>query len=163
VRDEHFHQDIPKLRQLTTVPLTAGEEWGQRWDFNTLVENHDIDYIRATLPNVGGITEMLKVLALCETHSVGIIPHFTGPLSTAALVNVLSTYSQPVLFEYNYGERKIPHLPQCIDFKNGKVYPNQRPGLGVTADMAQLRMVGEVTTAGTSRLYYRPDGSLTHW
>jgi len=35
--------------------------------------------------------------------------------------------------------------------------------LGVTADMAQLRMVGEVTTAGASRIYYRPDGSLTHW
>ncbi len=163
VRDEHFHQDIPKLRQLTTVPLTAGEEWGQRWDFNTLVENHDIDYIRATLPNVGGITEMLKVLALCETHSVGIIPHFTGPLSTAALVNVLATYSQPVLFEYNYGDRAIPHLPQCLDFKNGKVYPNDRPGLGVTADMAQLKMIGEVTTPGPSRIYYRPDGSLTHW
>jgi L-alanine-DL-glutamate epimerase-like enolase superfamily enzyme len=103
------------------------------------------------------------VLALCETHSVGIIPHFTGPLSTAALVNVLSTYSQPVLFEYNYGDRRISHLPQCVDFKNGKLYPNERPGLGVTTDMSQLRMVGEVTTAGASRIYYRPDGSLTHW
>ena len=50
VRDEHFLQDIPKLRQMTTCPLTAGEEWGNRWDFNKLVENHDIDYIRATLP-----------------------------------------------------------------------------------------------------------------
>ncbi|MEO8052332.1 MAG: enolase C-terminal domain-like protein, partial [Acidobacteriota bacterium] len=87
---------------------------GQRWDFNTMVENHDIAYLRATLPNVGGITEMLKVLALCETHSVGIVPHFTGPLSTAAPVNVLSTYSQPVLFEYNYGGPTIPHLPQCL-------------------------------------------------
>ncbi|MES1255574.1 MAG: mandelate racemase/muconate lactonizing enzyme family protein, partial [Acidobacteriota bacterium] len=140
VRDEQFRQDIPKLRQLTTVPLTAGEEWGQRWDFNTLVENHDIDYIRATLPNVGGITEMVKIMALCETHAIGIVPHFTGPLSTAALVNVLSTYSRPVLFEYNYRDRAIPHLPQCLDFKNGKVYPNDRPGLGVTADMAQLKM-----------------------
>jgi L-alanine-DL-glutamate epimerase-like enolase superfamily enzyme len=163
VRDEQFHQDIPKLRQMTTVPITAGEEWGQRWDFNTLVENHDLDYIRATLPNVGGITEMLKVMALCETHGVGIIPHFTGPLSTAALVNVLSTYSPPVIFEYNYGDRAIPHLPQCLDFKNGKVYPNDRPGLGVTADMSQLKMIGEVTTSGSNRLYNRPDGSLTHW
>ena len=34
VRDEHFLQDIPKLRQMTTCPLTAGEEWGNRWDFN---------------------------------------------------------------------------------------------------------------------------------
>ncbi|MBL8212910.1 MAG: mandelate racemase/muconate lactonizing enzyme family protein, partial [Bryobacterales bacterium] len=47
VRDEHAHQDLPKLRQMTTVPLTHGEEWGQRYDFNKLVENHDIDYIRA--------------------------------------------------------------------------------------------------------------------
>ena len=63
VRDEHALQDIPKLRQMTTVPLTHGEEWGQRWDFNRLVENHDIDFIRATLPNVGGITEMMKIAA----------------------------------------------------------------------------------------------------
>ena len=93
VRDEHAHQDLPKLRQMTTVPLTHGEEWGQRWDFNKLVENHDIDYIRATLPNVGGITEMMKIAAICETHAVGIIPHFTGPIATAALVNCLSTFS----------------------------------------------------------------------
>ncbi|MGD0965593.1 MAG: mandelate racemase/muconate lactonizing enzyme family protein [Candidatus Acidiferrales bacterium] len=164
VRDEQFHQDIPRLRQMTTVPLTAGEEWGQRWDFNTLVENHDLDYVRVTLPNVGGITEMVKILALCETHAIGIIPHFTGPLSTASLVNVLSTYSKPVLFEYNYGDRVIPHLPQCMDFKNGKLYTNDRPGLGVTADMAQLKMISEVTTPNSStRLYTRPDGSLTHW
>jgi hypothetical protein len=23
------------------------------------------------------------------------------------------------------------HLPVCLDFKNGKLYPNERPGLGV--------------------------------
>jgi galactonate dehydratase len=84
-------------------------------------------------------------------------------LSTAGRVNVLSTYSQPVLFEYNYGDRRVPPLPQCIDFKNGKIYPNDRPSLGVTVDMAQLRMGGEVTPPGASRLYYRTDGSLTHW
>src|SRR5712692_291257 len=128
-RDEQFLEDIPKLRQMTSVPLAAGEEWGQRWNFNKLVENHDIDYNRCTLPNVGGITEMLKVMALCETHAVGIVPHFTGPVSTAALVNCLSTFPGPVMFEYNYGDRPIDYLPECLDFKNGKVYPNERPGL----------------------------------
>ena len=83
VRDEHALQDIPKLRPMTTVPLTHGEEWGLKWDFNRLVENHDVDFIRSTLPNVGGITEMMKVAAICETHAVGIIPHFTGPIATA--------------------------------------------------------------------------------
>lgn len=163
VRDEHAHQDLPKLRQMTTVPLTHGEEWGQRWDFNRLVENHDIDYIRATLPNVGGITEMMKIAALCETHAVGIIPHFTGPIATAALVNCLSTFPGPVIMEYNYGGRAIPHLPQCLDFKQGKALRNDRPGLGVTADLSKMTLIGEVTKPGRANVYYRPDGSLTHW
>lgn len=163
VRDEHAHQDLPKLRQMTTVPLTHGEEWGQRWDFNGLVENHDVDYIRATLPNVGGITEMMKIAALCETHAVGIIPHFTGPIATAALVNCLSTFPGPVIMEYNYGGREIPHLPQCLDFKQGKALRNDRPGLGVTADLSKMTLIGEVTKPGRANVYYRPDGSLTHW
>ena len=163
VRDEHAHQDIPKLRQMTTVPLTHGEEWGQRYDFNKLVENHDIDYIRATLPNVGGITEMMKIAAICETHAVGIIPHFTGPISTAALVNCLSTFPGPVILEYNYGGRPIDYLPEALDFKAGKALMNDRPGLGVTPEMKLLTQIGEVTQAGRRNVFVRPDGSLTHW
>ena len=163
VRDEHAHQDLPKLRQMTTVPLTHGEEWGQRWDFNRIVENHDIDYIRATVPNVGGITEMMKIAAICETHAVGIIPHFTGPVATAALVNCLSAFPGPVIMEYNYGGRPIPYLPECLDFKDGKAYRNDRPGLGTTVDLTKCKLIGEVTEPGKKNVYYRPDGSLTHW
>jgi len=163
VRDENALQDIPKLRQMTTVPLTHGEEWGLKWDFNKLVESHDVDFIRSTLPNVGGITEMMKVAAICETHAVGIIPHFTGPIATAALVNCLSTFSGPVLMEYNYGGRPIDYLPECLDFKNGKAYTNERPGLGVTVDLKRLTQIGEVTEPGRRNVYRRPDGSLTHW
>ncbi len=76
VRTEAFLQDLPILRSKVNVPLAAGEEWGNRWDFNKLVEDHDIDFVRATLPNVGGITEMMKIAAICETHFVGIVPHF---------------------------------------------------------------------------------------
>ena len=163
VRDEHALMDIPKLRQMTTVPLTHGEEWGLRWDFNRLVENHDIDFIRATLPNVGGVTELMKIAAICETHAVGIVPHFTGPIATAALVNCLSTFSGPVMLEYNHGDRKIEYLPEYVDFRNGKVYPNDRAGLGVTVDLARLTQIGEVTEPGRRNVFTRPDGSLTHW
>jgi galactonate dehydratase len=162
-RVEAFLEDIPKLRRMTTCPLAAGEEWGQRWDFNKLVENHDIDYVRATLPNVGGITEMLKILALCETHAVGIVPHFTGPVSTAALANCLAPYPYPVMFEFNYGERPIDYLPECLSFKQGKLYTNDRPGLGVTLEMKLVKQIGEVTTPIHRQIYTRPDGSLTHW
>ncbi len=165
VRAEAFLEDLPKLRKMVRVPIAAGEEWGNRWDFNKLVENHDIDYIRATLPNVGGITEMVKIAAICETHFVGIIPHFTGPIATAALVNTLGTFSGPVLMEYNFQGRTLPHLPVCLDFKNGKLYPNDRPGLGVEVDMKQLKPVTEITQYATNRAqtYFRPDGSITNW
>jgi len=165
VRTEAFGEDIPILRRSAKVPIAAGEEWGNRWDFNKLIENHEIDYLRATLPNVGGITEMMKVAAICETHFVGIVPHFTGPISTAALANCLGTYSGPVLMEYNYGGRTIPHMPVGLDFKNGKLYPNDRPGLGVELDMSKLTQIAEITQFSNNRAqtYFRPDGSITNW
>ena len=165
VRTEAFLEDIPILRSKVNVPLAAGEEWGNRWDFNPLVEKHSIDYVRATLPNVGGITEMMKIASLCETHFVGIVPHFTGPIATAALVNCLGTYSGPVLMEYNYQGRTLPHLPVCLDFKDGKLYPNERHGLGVELDLKQLTQIAEITEPVTARAqtYFRPDGSITNW
>ena len=165
VRAEAFLEDLPLLRRQAKVAIAAGEEWGNRWDFNKLVEHHDIDYVRATLPNVGGITEMMKIAAICETHFVGIIPHFTGPIATAALVNSLGTFSGPLLMEYNFQGKTLPHLPACLDFKNGKLFPNERPGLGVELDMKQLKLVTEITQPVTARAqtYFRPDGSITNW
>jgi galactonate dehydratase len=165
VREEAFREDLPILRRMVKVPIAAGEEWGNRWEFNKLVENHDIDHVRATLPNVGGITEMMKIAAICETHFVGIVPHFTGPIATAALVNSLGTFSGPLLMEYNFQGRTLPHLPVCLDFKNGKLFPNERPGLGVELDMKQLTMVAEIAQPVTNRAqtYFRPDGSITNW
>ncbi|MGA3078474.1 MAG: mandelate racemase/muconate lactonizing enzyme family protein [Bryobacteraceae bacterium] len=165
VRTEAFQEDLPILRRMAKVPIAAGEEWGNRWDFNKLVENHDIDFVRATLPNVGGITEMMKIAAICETHFVGIVPHFTGPISTAALVNSLGTFSGPVLMEYNFQGHTFPYLPVCLDFKDGKLYPNERPGLGVEVDFKPLSQIAEITERMTNRAqtYFRPDGSITNW
>jgi L-alanine-DL-glutamate epimerase-like enolase superfamily enzyme len=165
VRTEMFNMDLPKMRRMTNVPIAAGEEWGNRWDFNQLVENHDIDFVRATLPNVGGITEMMKIAAICETHDVGLIPHFTGPIATAALAGCLCTFSGPLLMEYNYGATKQSWLPVALDFKDGKLWPNERPGLGVELDMRPLKRILEVTTYNSERAQYytRPDGSITNW
>jgi L-alanine-DL-glutamate epimerase-like enolase superfamily enzyme len=150
---------------MTKVPIAAGEEWGNRWDFNTLIENHDIDYLRATLPNVGGVTEMMKIAALCETHSIGLVPHFTGPIATAALAGCLCTFSGPLLMEFNYAANQLQYLPQVFDFKDGKLWPNERPGLGVELDYQPLTPMLEVTTYNSTRAQYytRPDGSITNW
>jgi hypothetical protein len=54
-------------------------------------------------------------------------------------------------------------LPECLDFKNGKAYTNERPGLGVTLDVKQVKLISEVTQTGRRQFYTRPDGSVQHW
>jgi galactonate dehydratase len=163
VREEQFRTQIPKLRLLTTVPLAPGEEWGTRAEFSPLVEQRDIDFARASLPNVGGITEMLKIMAVCDTHKVGIVPHFTGPIATAGHMHTMMAFPGQVLMEYNQGERPVPYMPEFLECRNGKVWPNDRPGLGVSIDEKQLTFVEAMTEGVPGITHRRPDGSLTHW
>jgi len=154
-----------ELRAHVKVPIAVGEQFGSKWDVNALIEQQLIDYARVTLPNVGGITEYLKIAALCETHYVGLIPHFTGPVAEAALVHVGSVFPGPVLMEMlGDGEATYPHLPECYDFRNGKMWPNRRPGLGVTLDLKRLELVSEITERKRPvPMLERPDGSITNW
>jgi L-alanine-DL-glutamate epimerase-like enolase superfamily enzyme len=102
---------------------------------------------------------------MCETHYVGLIPHFTGPLSEAALVHTCGVFSGPVLMEMlGDGSAKPPHLPDCYEFRNGKMWPNRRPGLGVTLHTKPLKLVAEITERSRPiPMFHRPDGSLTNW
>jgi L-alanine-DL-glutamate epimerase-like enolase superfamily enzyme len=153
------------IRERTRVPIAVGEQFGYKWDINTLIERQLIDYARCTLPNVGGITELMKIVALAETHYVGMIPHFTGPISEAALVHCLAATSVTVLMEMlGDGTRTWPYLPKVYDFKDGKLWPNDRPGLGVELDVGELTLLGEYSTYRAGMLLNRrPDGSFTNW
>ncbi|MEZ5362840.1 MAG: mandelate racemase/muconate lactonizing enzyme family protein [Bryobacterales bacterium] len=134
------------LRPMVKVPIAVGEQFGDRWDLNMLVENQLMDFSRVTLPNSGGITEFMKIAAICETHYVGLVPHFTGPVAEAALVHTVGASSGPGLMEMTGdGSTKYPHLPEVYDFRQGKMWPNERPGLGVTFDASQAEQVLEVT------------------
>jgi L-alanine-DL-glutamate epimerase-like enolase superfamily enzyme len=154
-----------ELRTQVKVPIAVGEQFGDRWDTNELIENRLIDYTRVTLPNTGGITEFMKIAALCETHYIGIVPHFTGPIAEAALVHCCGVFSGPVLMEMTgTGPRAMPHLPQCYDFRNGKLFPNTRPGLGVEIDVKQLELQADITEKfAPTPILRRPDGSITNW
>lgn len=153
------------LRGQVKVPIAVGEQFGARWDTNELIEQHLIDYTRVTIPNCGGITEFWKLAALCETHYVGLVPHFTGPVSEAALVHVATVFPGPVLMEMTgAGPKDVPYLPRHFDFRDGKMWPNERPGLGIEFDAKRLPVALEVTARNQPiRLYRRPDGSMTNW
>ena len=107
---------VPRRRSGGNRPLPAGYpeaarddqrppgrrgKRGARYDYVKLVTNRDLDYIRVSLPNTGGITEMVRIASMCETHEVGIVPHFTGPISTAAQVHTLGAFPIPVVMAFN--------------------------------------------------------------
>lgn len=156
------------VRQLTKVPIAVGEQFGDRWDQNELIENRLIDYARVTMPNSGGISEYKKIASMCETHYVGMIPHFTGPLSTAALVHVLGSSSPSrCLMELGGGEPERPPYfnEDYLLFKNGKLYLNPAPGLGVKFDAKKATFVMEVNekTKFPHPILKSPDGAIHNW
>ena len=156
------------VRAMTSVPIAVGEQFGDRWDINELIEQHLIDYSRVTLPNAGGISEFKKIASLCETHYVGMIPHFTGPLSTAALVHVLGSSSfSRCLVELAGGvpERPAYFNEDIVDFRNGKLYLNSSPGLGVKFDNNKAGFIMEITanTKFPHPILKSPDGSIHNW
>ncbi|HNY40481.1 MAG TPA: mandelate racemase/muconate lactonizing enzyme family protein [Bryobacteraceae bacterium] len=154
-----------QVRSLVKVPIAVGEQFGDRWDINELIENRLIDYSRVSLPNCGGITEFMKHAAICETHYVGLVPHFTGPVSEAALAHCCAVFSGPVLMEMR-GNGSLPatYLANSFDFRDRKIWPNSRPGLGVDFNPAGLTLLAEIDKPGQPiPLYRRPDGSLTNW
>jgi len=153
------------LRRQVKVPIAVGEQFGPKWEWNPLIEEHLIDYARATIPNVGGITEFQKIAALCETHYTGLVPHFTGPISEAAMVHCSAAFSGPVLMEMVMGgTRPWPYLNNGYDLRNGKLWPNERPGIGVEVDTTKLQMIGEYKERYAAiPMIRRPDGSYTNW
>ena len=156
------------VRAMTKVPIAVGEQFGDRWDTNELIENRQIDYTRFTLPNTGGIIEFKKLAAICETHYVGMIPHFTGPLSVAALVHVLGSSSpNRCLMELAGGEPERPPYfnEDLVIFKNGKLYLNDSPGLGVKFDPKKATFITEIKekTKFPHPILKAPDGSIHNW
>ena len=151
----------PRLR----VPIAVGEIYGAKWDTNMLLEHQLIDFARCTVPNVGGITEYMKICAIAETHYCGMIPHFTGPIGETALVHCLTATSVKALMEMTTaGRRPWPYLPQAYDFRNGKLWPTDRPGLGVELDTSKLQLIGDWTEHyAPIPINHRPDGSYTNW
>jgi galactonate dehydratase len=156
-----------ELRRRVTVPLAAGEQFGDLRDGNLpLVERGLIDYLRSSIPNVGGITGYRKIAALCEAHSVALVPHFTGPIATAAVIHSLLAFPGVAMDEV-FRTELPPYLTEGYLLQNGKMYPSDRPGLGVAVDLRRVNQIAEFIERGPASLYQgeslrRPDGSYLY-
>jgi L-alanine-DL-glutamate epimerase-like enolase superfamily enzyme len=148
------------LRQMVRVPLATGN--AGKLELRALIEEQLIDYARVRIPNCGGITEYMKIAAMCEAHFAALSPEGTGPISTAAQVHVAAATNVPFLLQVG-GPGPRPYLPQSFDLRQGKVYVNERAGLGVEFDPKEATLISEVTERGNLGGMSRPDGSYTNW
>ena len=55
----------------------------------------------------------------------------------------------------------VPVRELMVNFKEGKIFPNNRPGIGVVFDRGKTNKIDEITEAGPVSGYSRPDGSFT--
>jgi galactonate dehydratase len=152
------------LRQRTTVPLAAGEQYASKWEFRELVEREFIDYARIDLCIAGGITESRKIAAMCETHYIDIAVHNPlGPVSTAAAAHF--NISCPNVAVQEQGERPGTALTDVIagqiDWVAGNLIVSDRPGLGLELDREAAR---QFSVGGPiPPRFVRRDGGVANW
>ena len=56
------------VRDKVNLPIATGEQLAHKWEFQPLIENELVDYLRIDMVHAGGITEAKKILAAGEVH-----------------------------------------------------------------------------------------------
>ncbi|KAL2834648.1 enolase C-terminal domain-like protein [Aspergillus pseudoustus] len=121
---------IKQVSDLTTVPLALGERLYNRWD--------------PDICHVGGILELRRIAAMCETYDVGIAPHCPlGPIALAANMQVNATLANFAIQEMglgmhynNTGQDITSYIkdPEVWKVRDGHLDVLPGPGLGIESD-----------------------------
>jgi D-galactarolactone cycloisomerase len=125
---ENFH-GLAAVRKDARMPIAAGENASTIWEFTQMLAAGAVDYAQPSVAKVGGVTEMMKILRLCETYNVGFAPHspYYGPGFLATL-HVVAQTDNPV--EFLYGNLEAP-LYSIFPPKDGAYLLPTGPGLGM--------------------------------
>jgi L-alanine-DL-glutamate epimerase-like enolase superfamily enzyme len=84
---------------------------------------------------VGGITEMMKVIALAQERGVRVAPHspYFGP-GLIATVHVIAAVGGDMFVERFYCDLEASPLGAAVHAENGQFAVPQGPGLGIDID-----------------------------
>ena len=139
---------LRELRKQTSIPIAEGELFNNPAEWKTLIAEHLIDYIRVHISQVGGITPARKLQIFAEQFGVKTAWHGPGdmsPLAHAANIHIdlaaqnfgVQEWSGIEPPNFVIQELKGPHgallevFPGLPEYRNGYVYANDKPGLGV--------------------------------
>jgi len=133
IRSEHaagYHH----VRKHTHVPLAAGEQWSNKWEFREVIENELVDYVRPDLCICGGLTEGKKIAAMAETHLIRLLTHNPlGPVCTAASLHLDLACDNAGPQEVQFPPAQmLPDVFDCAFQLDGtKLTVPTAPGIGV--------------------------------
>jgi mannonate dehydratase len=151
------------IRGQSATPLAMGELFNNPHEWRGLITEHLIDFIRTHISQIGGITPARNLAIFAGTFGVRTAwhgPGDTSPVGHAANLHLdvwapnfgIQEWYRPSQLEYEM----FPGLPQV---RNGYLYPNDNPGLGIDIDekLAAKYPCDEIVEKWTqTRL---PDGS----
>jgi mannonate dehydratase len=154
------------IRQHSSIPLAMGELFNNPNEWMPLITNRLIDYIRVHISQIGGITPARKLAALCDSFGVRTAwhgPGDTSPVGHAAHVHLDVSSINFGIQEWNGMNQDLQEVfPGCPVVKNGYVYPNDKPGLGIDVDEKLAAKFPCHTILPEWTLSRLPDGTPTY-
>ncbi|MEV5894757.1 D-mannonate dehydratase ManD [Nonomuraea fuscirosea] len=160
------NQDALRLvRQHTTTPLAIGEVFNTVWDYQTLIREQLIDYVRSAVTHTGGITAMRKLLDFAAQYQIksGIHgPTDISPVGMAAALHLdLAIHNFGIQEYMQHGAATNEVFRQSFTFEDGYLHPGELPGLGVELDeQAAARFPYQPAYLPFNRL---KDGTVHDW
>jgi mannonate dehydratase len=128
------------LRQQSAIPIAMGELFVNQNEYLPLIHERLIDFIRVHISAIGGLSMARKLAALCEFFGLRTAWHGPGdvsPVGHAANLHLdLACHNFGIQEGYHFGERAREVFPGTPEIRDGALWSNERPGLGVDLDEA---------------------------
>lgn len=134
-----------KLAEAVDVPICAGEQYSNRFQFRDLFRARAVDIINPDLARIG-ITETKRIAIMADVADVLVSPHCSmgaAPYRTASIHLCVSTPNSVILeggdaYLRSFGNRM---LKEPLEYRPGAVKAPNRPGLGFEFDENELKKV----------------------
>ncbi|MGH8219344.1 MAG: enolase C-terminal domain-like protein [Steroidobacteraceae bacterium] len=149
------------VRQVCTTPLAVGELWSNPHEWQDLVEQRDIDYIRHHVSHIGGFTAARKVAAFAENFEVKFAWHGAPISPVGSMTNLtfdLTCENFGIHEHVDFGPLVEDIFHGCPQIKNGYAWINEKPGWGIEIDEA-LAAKHPITDEAPNE-FRAPDGSV---
>lgn len=157
--EESGHYKI--VRQMCTTPLAIGELWNNPHEWQPLVEQRLIDYIRHHVSHIGGFTAARKIADFAENYEVKFAWH-GGPNSPVGHMTNLTldlTHANFGVHEhFDYTPLVQDIFQGHLESKDGYAWISEKPGWGIEVDEA-LAAKHPITDERPNEMR-TPDGSV---